>query len=190
MYEQMLGLAIGNPTAAWVTSKYGVTLINAIVGACFEILATGLMTRWNADTSRAEAVIVLIILGIGQGAVMSALLLSAQVAVPPAQIGVVTGLAIFIQTVGDIFGIAVFAAVYVNKLQDILKDMGLDADKVEVVLTDVAKIRSTFDEDTVPEIIDVYARSLQNGWWLMFGASVALLLFTCLSRQHKFDKKG
>ncbi|KAK5999257.1 Efflux pump dotC [Cladobotryum mycophilum] len=188
LLPMMLGLGIGNPAAAWVTSKYGVTLINAIVGACLEILATGLMTRWDASTGRAEAVILLIILGIGQGAVMSALLLSAQVAVVPAQIGIVTGLVIFIQTVGDIFGITIFATLYVNKLSSLLQHVGLTTEQISTVLTDVQNIRSQFDAETVPKIVEVYAKSLQNGWWLMFATTLALLLFTCLSRQHKFGE--
>lgn len=182
----MLGLAIGNPIAAWITSKFGLTLINAIVGACFEVLATGLMTRWNAGTSRAEAVVLLIVLGIGQGAVLSALLLTAQVAVKPTEIGVVTGMAIFVQTVGDIFGIAIFAALYVNRLASLLGGLGLSADQIASVLADVHKIRSEFDPDMVPRIVDLYARSLQNGWWLMFASAAALLLCCCLGRQHRF----
>ncbi|KAM0577328.1 hypothetical protein ACHAQF_005337 [Verticillium nonalfalfae] len=189
LLPMMLGLIIGNPIAAWVTSKYGVTIINAVVGAGLEILACGLMTRWNANTPRAEAIVVLIILGIGMGAVMSALLLSCQVSVPPAQIGVVTGLAIFIQTVGDIFGIAIFAAVYLNRLKSILQGLGLTADQVGVVLLDVQHIRQTFDGDQLQDIIDVYARSLQNGWWFMFAAASAVLVFSAVCRQYKFGDK-
>ena len=128
----------------------------------------------------------LIVLGIGQGAVLSALLLSAQVAVKPEEIGVVTGLTIFVQTVGDVFGIAFFAALYVNRLVSLLGGLGLSGDQIASVLADVQKIRSEFDPEMVPRIVDLYARSLQNGWWLMFASAVALLLCCCLSRQHKF----
>jgi len=130
--------------------------------------------------------VLLIVLGIGQGAVLSALLLSAQVAVKPEEIGVVTGLTIFVQTVGDVFGIAFFAALYVNRLVSLLGGLGLSGDQIASVLADVQKIRSEFDPEMVPRIVDLYARSLQNGWWLMFASAVALLLCCCLSRQHKF----
>ena len=39
------GLGIGNPAAAWITSKYGISLANAVVGAMLEVLISGLMTR-------------------------------------------------------------------------------------------------------------------------------------------------
>jgi hypothetical protein len=70
----MLGLAIGNSVAAIITSRYRINLWNAVAGAAFEVLVSGLMTRWTAHTSRAEAVILLVVLGIGQVAVMSGLL--------------------------------------------------------------------------------------------------------------------
>jgi hypothetical protein len=93
---RMLGLAVGNPLAAWITSKWGIGLWNAIAGAVLEVLISGLMTRWTSGASRAEAVVELIFLGADQGAVMSGLLLSAQAAVEPVKIGIVTGLIIFL----------------------------------------------------------------------------------------------
>jgi MFS family permease len=185
LLPMMLGLAIGNPVAAVITSRYGVSLWNAVAGAALEVLASGLMTRWTAHTSRADAVILLIVLGIGQGAVMSGLLLSAQVAVPPQQVGIVTGLVIFLQTVGDIFGIATFAAVYVNKLRSSLQDINLDPQQTAEVLSDVQLVKK-FPPDVKSRVVLVYAESLQNGWWLMFACACALLICTALSRQHKF----
>ncbi|EAW12275.1 MFS transporter/fungal specific transcription factor domain-containing protein [Aspergillus clavatus NRRL 1] len=78
LLPMMLGLAVGNPIAGWVTSKYGLTLANAWVGSALTVLISGLITRWNPGTSRAEAVIELIIIGIGQGAVMEGLLVGSQ----------------------------------------------------------------------------------------------------------------
>jgi len=188
LLPMMLGLAIGNPVAGFVTSKFGISLWNAVAGAALEVLASGLMVRWNKDTSRAEAVILLIVLGIGQGAVMSGLLLSSQVAVPPPQIGVVTGLVIFAQTVGDIFGIAMFAAAYVNKLANSLVPLKLTPEQIETVLADVQKVKE-FEPGLKERIVDVYADSMRNGWWLMFGCAVALLIASLCSRQHKFAAK-
>jgi hypothetical protein len=188
LLPMMLGLAIGNPVAAVITSKFGISLYNAVAGAALEILASGLMTRWNKDTSRAESVIVLILLGMGQGAVMSGLLMSSQVAVPPIQIGVVTGLVIFAQTVGDIFGIAMFAAAYVNKLGTALAGLNLSQEQVTTILKDVQKVRE-FDPALKEEVVHVYADSMRNGWWLMFACAVLLFVACLCSRQHKFGAK-
>ncbi|RYP69595.1 hypothetical protein DL770_008201 [Monosporascus sp. CRB-9-2] len=104
-----------------------------------------------------------LLVGTGQGAIMSGLLLSAQVAVKPAEIGVLTGFCIFVQCVGNIFGIALFAAVYVNRLSESLAQLGLEAQEVAHVLADVQGICSLFSLDVVEVIVDVYANSMQNG---------------------------
>ncbi|KAF4546140.1 Siderophore transporter, RhtX/FptX family [Lasiodiplodia theobromae] len=189
LLPMMLGLAIGNPIAAVVTSKFGISLYNAVAGAGLEILASGLMTRWNEGTSRAEAVIVLIILGIGQGAVMSGLLLSSQVAVPPMQIGIVTGLVIFMQTIGDIFGIAMFAAAYVNELSASLARLDLTQEQITLVLTDVQEVKHFESADLKHEVVEVYADSMRNGWWLMFACACMIFVASLCSRQHKFGAK-
>ena len=182
----MLGLAIGNPIAGWVTSRWGISLANAWVGAVLEVLASGLMVRWNANTGRAEAVVELIILGIGQGAVMEGLLISSQASVAPMMIGVITGLVIFMQTVGDIFGIALFAAVYQNQLRSKLAGLSLTAEQIGRILKDVQIIRREFDGGLRQQIVSSYAESLQNGWWWLFACAAALLVSSAFAKQHKF----
>lgn len=186
LLPMMLGLGVGNPAAAWITSKYGISLANAIAGAVLEVLISGLMTRWDSGTSRVEAVILLILLGVGQGAVMSGLLLSAQVSVVPVQIGIVTGLVIFMQTVGDIFGIAFFAAVYVNQLKSYLGRLSLSTEQIEILLDNVQSVKTDYGGEIRSQIVEVYAKSLQNGWWLMFACALACLIFSCCAKQHKF----
>ncbi|KAF8247314.1 putative efflux pump antibiotic resistance protein [Wilcoxina mikolae CBS 423.85] len=187
LLPMMLGLGIGNPIAAFVTGRYGVSLVNAVIGAALQVLVSGLITRWNSETTRAEAVVTLIVLGMGQGAAMSGLLLTAQVAVSGEMVGIVTGLVIFVQTVGDNFGIAFFAAAYMNTLRAALEGLGLAEREVGVVLEDVTKVKEMFDGDMRKRIVDVYARSMRNGWWLMFACAVAVLACTAAARQHKFQ---
>lgn len=183
----MLGLGIGNPIAGWITSKWGISIANAWVGAALEVLIIGLITRWNASTSRAEAVIELIILGAGMGSAMEGLLISAQASVEPMLIGVVTGLVIFLQTVGDIFGIAIFAAVYQNNLRSQLTSLAIPSAQIETVLEDVQQIRKIFSGDLQVKVIASYADSLKNGWWWMFACAAALLVSSAFAKQHKFN---
>lgn len=186
LLPMMLGLAVGNPIAAFITSRYQVSLINAQVGAIMQVLASGLMVRWNAGTTRVEAVFLLIILGVGQGASMSGLLLTAQAAVKPSLVGIVTGLTIFVQTVGDNFGIAFFAAVYINELRSSLDRLTISKQDITDILADVTYIKHNFSEDLQRQIVKVYATSMRNGWWLMFACAVATLLLALLAKQHEF----
>lgn len=186
LLPMMLGLGVGNPIAAFITSRYKVSLINAQVGAIMQTLASGLMVRWDAGTTRVEAVILLVILGIGQGAGMSGLLLTAQAAVKSPLVGIVTGLTIFVQTVGDNFGIAFFAAVYINELRSSLNQLAISKEDVTNILADVTYIKHHFDQETQQEIVKVYAVSMRNGWWLMFACALVTLLLAALAKQHEF----
>lgn len=191
LLPMMLGLGVSNPIAAFITAKFGISKLNAVAGAALQVLISGLMTRWNAHTSRAEAVVLLIILGLGQGAAMSGLLLTAQVAVEPRWIGLVTGLAIFVQTVGDIFGIALFSAVYINKLRAALHHLALhlSSAQIEAILGDVQSVKTEYSVRDREQIIGVYAKSMQNGWWLMFACAGAILVFSALAKQHRFQER-
>lgn len=185
LLPMMLGLAIGNPVAGWVTSKYGLSLANAWVGAALTVLSSGLITRWAARTSRAEAIVELIILGIGQGAVMEGLLVGAQFSVEPMHIGIITGLVIFFQTVGDIFGIAIYAAVYQNVLRTKLHHLALTIEQIGTILSDIQKVKTQFKGEMYQSIIEVYAESLQNGWWWLFACAVCLLISSACAKQRK-----
>ncbi|KAF2123486.1 putative efflux pump antibiotic resistance protein [Dothidotthia symphoricarpi CBS 119687] len=186
LLPMMLGLGVGNPIAAFITSRYELSLINAQVGAALMTLTSGLMARWNVHTSRAEAVVLLIVLGMGQGAAMSGLLLTAQVATQPHLIGIVTGLVIFVMTVGDIFGVAFFAAVYINKLRASLAILTLTPAQITDILQDVQSIKHGYSSELRKDIIAAYAESMRNGWWLMFACAGALFLLTFLAKQNKF----
>lgn len=186
LLPMMLGLGIGNPIAGWVSSKYGLNLANAWLGSALLVLISGLITRWNVGTSRAEAVIELIILGVGQGAVMEGLLVGAQASVEPMHIGMVTGLVIFFQIVGNIFGIAVFAAVYQNELRSKLGHLALSASQVTTILGNVQLVKSEFSGQVRDAIVEVYSHSMKNGWWWLFACAAALLISSACAKQHKF----
>ena len=163
LLPMMLGLAVGNPLAAWITSKWGISLWNVIFGAALEVVVSGLMTGWNSDTTRAEAVVELIFLGAGQSAVMSGLLLTAKVAVEPMQIEIVTGLVIFIQTIGDMFGIAFFAAVYVNELPSLLGGLLLSPEQIRSILADFQLVNTDEFAAVRDELVAVCSSSMANG---------------------------
>ncbi|KAL4816521.1 putative efflux pump antibiotic resistance protein [Aspergillus spinulosporus] len=168
LLPMMLGLHIGNPLAGWITSKYGLTLPNAWVGSGLIVLAGGLITRWSSTTSRAEAILELIVIGIGQGAVMEGLLVASQFSVEPIHIGLVTGL---------------------NVLHSNLLNLALTSEQVSIILTDVQKVKTLFEDKLYESIINVYAESLRNGWWWLFACAAALLVSSACAKPREVARR-
>ncbi|KAE8211064.1 hypothetical protein CF327_g5139 [Tilletia walkeri] len=190
LLPMMLGLGFGNPLAGWITSRYGISHMNAVVGGALILLFSGLLIRWTSHTSRVEAVFELIFLGLGQGAMMSGMLLTAQVAVPPMLIGLATSTVIFAQLVGTIFGIASFSSIFLNAIGPKFNEIGLPAETQEILLRDVSQVRKVLQGEQLDRVIEAYAASMQGGWILMTGFAAGALIFICFSRQHKFADKA
>jgi hypothetical protein len=98
-------------------------------------------------------------------------------------IGLITGLVIFVQTVGDIFGFAIYAAVYQNVLRTKLHHLSLTVEDIGVILADVQKVKAQFKSELYQSIIEVYAESLHNDWWWLLTAG--LLISSACTRQRK-----
>lgn len=116
---------------------------------------------------------------------MEGLMVGAQFSVESMYIGIITGLVIFVQTVGDIFGIAIYAAVYQNVLRTKLHHLALTAEQIGTILSDIQKVKSKFDGEVYQSIIEVYAESLQNGWWWLFVCAVCSLISSACAKQRK-----
>jgi hypothetical protein len=184
----MLGIATGGPIAGWITSRFGKSRINAIVGSGALILGTGLLTLWDAQTPRAVAVVEMFTIGAAQGALMSGLLLTAQVAVPQDHLAAVTGLSIFMQSTGDTFGIAAFAAIFVNDLERGLTNsgLGLSPSEIEDILRQPESQRALLSEQALPKFLETCSDAMRGGWWFLFGCAVVVGVCTLMARQSQF----
>ncbi|KAL1882909.1 hypothetical protein Daus18300_000547 [Diaporthe australafricana] len=140
MLPMTLGIGIGGTASTFITARYRTSLRSARVGAVLLVLASGLMVRWNTDTSRAETVAVLALLGLGQGAAMIGLLHTAQASVDSPALATATMNFMFVQASGFTFGVACFGALYFNKLRSLLAGLGLGATNVDAILADALYI--------------------------------------------------
>lgn len=76
--------------------------------------------------------------------------------------GLITGMVIFVQTVGDIFGIAIYAALYQNELRAKLNQLDLSAEQIGAILADVQKVKMEFSGRLYDAIVEVYARRFEE----------------------------
>src|SRR3954452_572188 len=89
----------------------------------FPMLGTGVMTvgmyllsRLDVSTTRVESSLYMLVIGGGIGTVMPVLVLVAQNAAPPRDMGAATSTATFSRSIGGSVGVAVFGAVFANRL--------------------------------------------------------------------------
>lgn len=180
--SMMLGMGAGSTALSFITHRRRDSVKNARAGPALQDLASGLMVRWSADTSRAETIVVLALLGLGQGAAMIGLLRVAQASVSQQAVGTATRLFAFVQASGHTFGVACFAVLYVNKLRSSFATLLLDVDEV---LADMDSIGATYGADMRHRILDAVGSSMRSGWWLMAACAVTVLALTFMVEQRQ-----
>ncbi|KAJ2741870.1 hypothetical protein GGI20_004884 [Coemansia sp. BCRC 34301] len=86
------------------------------------VMALGIMllALLSGRTSQAAQAVLLIVPGIGMGNVIVANVIAAQAATAPHLVATITPLCEFFLSIGGVFGVALFGAVYRNKLSSIL----------------------------------------------------------------------
>lgn len=187
----MLGTGLGTIASLLITSRCRRRVDTAHIGAGLQLIASNQMVRWGTHTSRAEIAVVLALLGLGQGATMIGLLQITQRSVSQHAVGTVTRVFAFFQVSGHFFGVACFAALYMNKLRSSLAALMLDVNKT---LADMDNIQATYGTHVRNRILDAYGSSMRSGWWLMSGFAVVVLGLTFLveqrQRQNEADSSG
>jgi EmrB/QacA subfamily drug resistance transporter len=82
-----------------------------IGGMAISAFAMLLLSTMDQDTSRLASSVYMVVLGVGIGMVMQVLILAAQNAVEPTDLGVATSASTFFRQMGGSFGVAIFGAI-------------------------------------------------------------------------------
>lgn len=185
-HVMMLGMGVGIAASLFITSRYQHTSVKtARIGAAFLALASGLMVRWGADTSRQETIVVLTVLGEGQGAVMISLLRMAQASVKRAVVGRTTRLFMFVQALGYAFGVACFAALSMHDLCPSVAASVLGKNETLPTMESTDKVYGVIRRLVLDEML---AR-MRNGWWLMFACALVVLVLSFLVDQSQIQEE-
>jgi hypothetical protein len=113
MMAGSLIMSIGSGLLITRTGRYR---IFPIIGTVIMAGAMLLLSRLGVETPSWVASLDMLILGCGLGLTMQVLILAAQNAVPPAQVGVATAGATMFRQIGGSIGVALFGAIFTNRL--------------------------------------------------------------------------
>ncbi len=112
----MLGLLITSIGSGQLISRSGRYKVFPIVGTAVMALGLLLLSRLDQGSSTAEAAVYMLVLGFGIGMVMQVLVLAVQNSVDHREIGVATASSMLFRQVGGSIGVALFGAIFANRL--------------------------------------------------------------------------
>ncbi|MCW4386288.1 MFS transporter [Salinibacterium sp. SYSU T00001] len=185
MMVGVMGTSIFSGLAITKTGKYKVY---PIVGTMVTILAMLLFTGLTADTPIWLICVYLFLFGAGLGLIMQVVVLVVQNAVPAGDIGSATSTNNYFREVGAALGVAVFGALFTNRLSENLTAVftGAGADSAEA-----GAAASTLDPQTLHElpeavrdgIVTAYADSLAPVFWYLIPFLVIAFVLALFLKQ-------
>ncbi|HSX22164.1 MAG TPA: MDR family MFS transporter [Gaiellaceae bacterium] len=112
----MVGLLFTSILSGQLISRFGHYRPFPIVGTALMTIGLGLLTQLNLHTTVVQVSLYVTVVGLGLGAVMQVLVLAVQNDVQPRYMGVATSGAIMFRQIGGSVGIALFGAIFANRL--------------------------------------------------------------------------
>ena len=188
MLPMMAGLMGTSIYSGIRISKTGKYKMFPILGAALTMAAMLWMTTLAASTPIWIICVQLFIFGAGLGLIMQVVVLVVQNSVPADQIGTATSTNNYFREVGAAMGVAVFGAIFTNRLSESLTNAftgaGASADQA-------AQSTSTLDPQALaqlPEqlrdaIVTAYAESLAPVFWYLIPFIAAALILAVTLKQ-------
>jgi EmrB/QacA subfamily drug resistance transporter len=112
----MAGLLVASISSGRAITRMGRYRPFPIAGTALIAVGMWLLSRISATTSYASVSVGMVVLGVGLGLVMPVLVLAVQNAVDHRDMGAATASTTFFRSIGGSFGIAIFGAIFVNRL--------------------------------------------------------------------------
>ncbi len=112
----MGGLLVSSIAGGRAISKLGRYRAFPIAGTALIAVGMFLLSRIGVTTPYLFIALGMTVLGVGLGLVMPVLVLAVQNAVPAADMGTATSASTFFRSIGGVFGVAIFGAIFSNRL--------------------------------------------------------------------------
>jgi EmrB/QacA subfamily drug resistance transporter len=196
MLPMMVGLIGTSIVSGTLITKTGRYRAFPIIGTLVVGVAMLGMTTLAASTPIWLICVYLFVFGAGLGLIMQVVVLVAQNAVPPEQVGTATSTNNYFREVGASLGVAVFGALFASRLTDALTDVFRGAGGSA---TDAASASASIDPTSLSKlpqvvqdgIVNAYADSLSPVfWYLLPFIAVAFVLALFIPQMQLADVAG
>ncbi|GAA3341072.1 MDR family MFS transporter [Curtobacterium pusillum] len=190
MLPMMAGLMGTSIVSGVLITKTGKYRLYPVVGTVLVGIAMLSMTTLAATTPIWLICVYLFVFGAGLGLIMQVVVLVAQNAVPPQEVGTATSTNNYFREVGASLGVAVFGALFTSRLTDTLTGVFTDAG---VPASQAASSSASIDPNALsklPEalqdgIVNAYADSLAPVFWYLLPFIAAALVLALFLPQMK-----
>ena len=116
LLPMMAGLLLSSIGSGQLISKTGRYKVFPVAGTAVMSVGLFLLSRLTVDTGTVYSSFAMFVLGLGLGGVMQVLVIAVQNAVGYEDLGTATSSATFFRSIGGSFGVAVFGAIFANRL--------------------------------------------------------------------------
>jgi EmrB/QacA subfamily drug resistance transporter len=118
LLPMMFGMLVVSLIVGRTITTTGRYRIFPIIGGAIMTAGMGLLTLLDVGTTKTQSALYMIVLGAGMGFLMQTSMLIAQNSVEQKDLGAASGAATFFRSIGGSFGIALFGAIFANRLAD------------------------------------------------------------------------
>ena len=149
----------------------------AVVGAALGSIGAGLMHTLDVGSTASHWIGYQALAGIGFGLGLQIPVIVAQAVVDPSDISSVTAIMIFFQTLAGAIFVSIGQSLFANKLSETVQKLVPGLDPHLVVATGATRLRTTFNAEQLPGVIQSFMAGLKDAYALGIAlASVATII--------------
>jgi EmrB/QacA subfamily drug resistance transporter len=170
----MGGLLVTSIVSGRLISRFGRYKPFPVVGTAVMAVGMGLLAQLTLHSSVLDAALYMLVLGLGLGMVMQVLVLAVQNAVDYRNMGVATAGSLLFRQIGGSVGIAIFGAIFANRLQSHL------ASALPPGVHPPSNVSPQVVRHLPPSIHDTYVRAVAESLHPVFVTAAVITIFAFL----------
>jgi EmrB/QacA subfamily drug resistance transporter len=170
----MGGLLVTSIVSGRLISRFGRYKPFPVVGTAVMAVGMGLLAQLTLHSSVLDAALYMLVLGLGLGMVMQVLVLAVQNAVDFRNMGVATAGSLLFRQIGGSVGIAIFGAIFANRLQSHL------ASQLPSGVQAPTNVSPQVVRNMPPVLHDTYVRAVAESLHPVFVTAAVITIFAFL----------
>ncbi|KAI4861848.1 MFS general substrate transporter [Hypoxylon rubiginosum] len=181
--------SVGSGLIMKKTGLYGMSNLGlGILAVALQLACVIILTTLNENSPKWPLMIAFLLLGSGQGAMLTVTLLACLAAVDHSHQATVTSATYAFRSVGGTVGITVASAIYQNVLKEQLwgrfGDLPGAADEIHRIRDDLDELKH-LPEGWHDGVVASFMEAFRSVWFAMLGLTILGLISVSLMKQHK-----